>query len=137
MKQIFVDDHIGGILSSWYTRAALWVPPTRAITGRCELCHASALAEVIDLTFWPHDLVHHLAASVEAAVRHVGISLSEELSPVSAPGAIAIERTAARGMVIASLEANAEGIRDVLEQCVVHRLGGGDDQLGRGFAEFG
>lgn len=137
VKQLFVDDYIDGILSSWYTRAALWIPTGRPLDARCDLCHESALAEVIDLTFWPHDLVHHLVLAVAGAVQHVGASLSEELSPLDPRGAISIERTAARGMVIASLSAHSDEMLDVLEQCVRYRLDDFESELEHRRAEFG
>lgn len=117
MKQLYVDDYVGTILSAWYTRAARWVPAEDSTEPRCEFCAASPLIDVIDIYAWPHELIHQLAASLGAALGHIEISLCETSSD-----ALAVPLTARR-MVAASLWLRAAEMSEVLEDCVLYRIG--------------
>ena len=123
MKQLYVDDYVGTILSAWYTRAALWVPgeggPEALIS--CELCSGSPLADVIDVTAWPHELIHHLAFTLGAALGHVEISVAEDSRTGSAMSRLTVPITARR-MMTTSLRARSAEMSDVLENCVLYRI---------------
>lgn len=123
MNQESVEDFIGTILCGWYARASLWMPPGDA-ARYCATCERSALASVIPVDRWPHDLIHQLATSLAAAEAHVRISISEEreFSPISLGWLRDSPRVKARRLVVASVTARSADVLDVLEECVRYRL---------------
>lgn len=125
MNQESVDDFIGTLLYGWYARASLWMPPGDRAQS-CAVCEGSALASVIPVDRWPHDLIHQLTTSLITAEAHVRISLSEERSAYRTADPVTWLRNrphpAARRMVVASIVARSAEVLDVLEECVRYRL---------------
>jgi hypothetical protein len=121
MEQCSVDDFVGTIMVNWYTRVALWVPPGQAADKRCATCRDSVLGEAIDVTAWPHDLMHSLAVSLGLAINLVERSLSEDALGVASRRGPAVHDAAHR-MVASSLSGCTAEIEDVLAGCVTYRL---------------
>jgi len=121
MEQSSVDDFIGTIMVTWYTRVALWVRPGQAADTRCATCRDSVLGETLDVTVWPHDLMHGLAVSLGLAVNLVERSLSEDALGFSNRRG-PIVHDAARRMVASSLADCTAEMVDVLAGCVTYRL---------------
>jgi hypothetical protein len=121
MEQNSVDDFIGTIMVNWYTRVALWLPPGQAADTRCATCRDSVLGEALDVTVWPHDLMHSLAVSLGLAVDLVERSLSEDsLGFVARRGPAVHDES--RRMIASSLANCTAEILDVLMSCVTDRL---------------
>jgi len=113
MNQASVDDFTSTMLAVWYGVASQWMPPGDA-AGTCEVCELSPLMDVLDVSSYPHDIVHDLAVSLTAAVEHVTISLAEEPQHPRKP--------TARQLVAASLLGHGAEISDVFENCIRYRL---------------
>ena len=121
MEQSSVDDFIGTIMVNWYTRVALWMPPGQAANTRCATCRDSVLGEALDVTVWPHDLMHSLAVSLGLAVDLVERSLSEDSLGFATRRGPAVHDEARR-MIGASLAECIAEMADVLTNCVAYRL---------------
>jgi hypothetical protein len=121
MEQCSVDDFIGTIMVNWYTRVALWMPPGQPADARCAICRDSVLGEALDVTVWPHDLMHNLAVSLGLAVDLVERSLSEDSVGFATRRGPAVHDSARR-MIAASLADCSAEMVDVLTNCVSHRL---------------
>jgi len=113
MNQTSVDDFTATILSSWYAVASNWMPPGDDL-ALCDACFHSPLMDVLDVSGYPHDVIHELAAPIIVAVEHVRISLEEEQIPAGG--------LTARQMVATSLLGRSEDIHDVLENCIRYRM---------------
>lgn len=81
MNRPAIDDLLGSILSTWYESVAEWTPPGQLSADTCTECRATALADTVDLSEWPHDLMHQLATSLEAAIVIIADSLETETDP--------------------------------------------------------
>jgi hypothetical protein len=121
MEQSSVDDFIGTVMVNWYTRVALWVPPGQPADARCAICRDSVLGETIDVTVWPHDLMHSLAVSLGLAVNLVERSLTEDALEFATRRGPAAHGTA-HLLVASSLSDCTDEIIDVLASCVTYRL---------------
>ena len=121
MEQSSVDDFVGTIMVNWYTRVALWVPPGQAADNRCATCRDSVLSEALDVTAWPHDLMHSLAVSLGLAINLVERSLSEDALGFANRRGPAVHDAAHR-MIASSLADCTDEMEDVLAGCVTYRL---------------
>lgn len=121
MEQCSVNDFIGTIVVNWYTRVALWMPPGQAADSRCAVCRDSVLGKALDVTVWPHDLMHSLAVSLGLAVDLVERSLSEDSLGFATRRGPAVHDEARR-MIAASLADCSAEILDVMMSCVTDPL---------------
>ena len=121
MEQSSVDDFIGTIMVNWYTRVAMWMPPGQPADTRCATCRDSVLGEALDVTVWPHDLMHTLAVSLGLAVDLVERSLSEDSLGFATRRGPAVHDEARRMIATSLADCSAEMV-DVLTNCVTHRL---------------
>jgi hypothetical protein len=115
MNQPAIEDLLTTTLYSWYSDVSQWVPQSRESIRPCRDCHAD-LAPIVDVHAWPHELVDGLAVAIEGIVRHVAVSFEEDGDDEAAASA------RAREIVMAGVATRSSDIRDVLEQCVPHRL---------------
>lgn len=119
MQAPAIDDHVSTKLYAWYSLVHAWEPPGQGTTGICQECTQSALACTIDISAWPHDVIHSLVQSLRSAVSDVRDSYCEEFAwdSASAP-------TVARAAVRDALASHSSDILDVLDQCVTDKLDG-------------
>jgi hypothetical protein len=117
MQAPAIDDHVTTKLYAWYTIVSEWVPPGEGSTGICAECAGSALARTIDVTAWPHDVIHRLVESLRSATADVRDSYCEEC-PWDSASAPEVARLA----VAEILARHASDIDDVLKQCLSERL---------------
>ena len=113
MRAPAIDDHVTTKLYAWYTIVSEWEPPGDGFTGICVECTQSALACRIDVSAWPHDVIHVLVQSLTAVVADVQASYDEEGVGDAELARAAVSETIAR---------HAVDIEDVLEQCLSERL---------------
>jgi len=124
-----IDDLLASILSSWYESVAEWMPPGQLSAATCSSCRGSALADVISIGEWPHDLMHQLATQYEEAIGIISESLEAETDPeivakrdahaLGCPDGIA---GCVRAHVISELHDQRADLLDVLCECVTPRL---------------
>ena len=117
MQAPAIDDHVSSKLYAWYTLVSEWVPPGHGSTGVCAGCASSSLASKIDITVWPHDVIHLLVASLRSATADVEDSYREEF-PWNSGSAAEVAREAVRS----TLERHADDIVDVLDECLTDKL---------------
>jgi hypothetical protein len=117
MQALAIDDHVTTKLYAWYTIVSEWEPPGAGFEGVCAECADSALACSVDITAWPHDVIHSLVASLRSAIADVQDSYREECEwdAASAP-------EVARRAVADTLARYAADIQDVLDKCLTDRL---------------
>lgn len=117
MQAPAIDDHVSTKLFAWYTIVSAWEPPGEGFEGICAECAESSLAGAIDISAWPHDVIHTLVESLRSAVYDVQDSYCEECGwdPDATP-------ELARRAVADTLVRYAADIEDVLEQCLSERL---------------
>lgn len=129
MNRPAIDDLLGSILSTWYELVAEWMPPGQLSSETCGTCDSTALAFAVDISRWPHDLMHQLAMSLEGAILTITESLETETDPyviakrdehlAQCPQSMPL---CVRDFVIKELTARTAEIEDVLEECVSPRL---------------
>ena len=112
MQAPAIHDHVSSKLYAWYTLVSEWEPPGRGFTGICSECRSSALASTIDITVWPHDVIHLLVQSLRSAIADVEDSYREEF-PWNAGSAAEVARAA----VELTLEGHADDIVNVIDRC--------------------
>lgn len=117
MQATAIDDHVTTKLYSWYTAVSEWKPPGEGFVGICTECAESTLAEIVDLSAWPHHVMHLLVESLRAAVRDVQDSYAEECE-WDAQAAPAV----AHRSVAEALRRYAADIQDVLDECLSERI---------------
>lgn len=117
MQAPAIHDHVSSKLYAWYTLVSEWEPPGRGFTGICSECRSSALASTIDITVWPHDVIHLLVQSLRSAIADVEDSYREEF-PWNAGSAAEVARAA----VELTLEGHADDIVNVLDECLTDKL---------------
>lgn len=132
MNSRAIDDLLGTILTQWYGAAALWEAPGALTDATCAPCTSSLVASAIDVTAWPHDLIHRLDSELHTVVTHVSASIAEEET-----GCPAGDHRCAQELVSAALVDHADDLLDVLMECVAPKL---DRYVGleleRGLREF-
>lgn len=112
-----IDDLLGTILSQWYGTVALWAAPGELSEATCALCRTGIVADVIDHTVWPHDLVHTLNGALESAATQITTSLAEEES-----GCPTGDHQCARELLTGTMMEHVPDILDVLRECVTGKL---------------
>ncbi|MBX3099313.1 MAG: hypothetical protein KF761_06995 [Salinibacterium sp.] len=117
MEATAIDDHVTTKLYSWYTVVSEWEPPGEGFEGICTECAESALADIVDVSAWPHHVMHLLVESLRTAISDVEYSYAEECfwDSEAAP-------EVAHRAVAAALSPYAADIHDVLEQCLSERV---------------
>jgi len=118
MNQTSVDDFTATILSTWYAVASQWMPPGDT-NPLCVTCFRSPVMDVVDVSDYPHDVIHELVVPIGIAVEHVRISLAEEHPSDAAPALVGVT---ARQMVSTSLLGRSDELHDVLENCIRYRM---------------
>lgn len=83
------------------------MPPGQLSAATCTSCRESLLAEVLDVSAWPHDLMHQLNASLNSAIETIAETHFVD---------------DARDNVKTHLIAQAGDLLDVLHECVTPRL---------------
>lgn len=117
MRAPAIDDHVIAKLYEWYTAVSEWEPPGEGFAGICSNCSGSALARTIDVSAWPHDVIHLLVESLRGAIVDVQHSYFEEGDAVADTAPDVADRA-----VAAALARHGRDIEDVLEQCLSERL---------------
>lgn len=117
MNSRAIDDLLGTILTQWYGAVALWEAPGALTDGTCAPCRSSLVASAIDVTAWPHDLIHRLNAELQATIAQVSASIAEEES-----GCPSGDHRCAEELVSAALVDHADDLLDVLHECVALKL---------------
>ena len=117
MNSRAIDDLLGTILTQWYGAVALWEAPGMLTDGTCTRCRSSLVTAAIDVTAWPHDLIHRLDTELHAAITHVGASIEEE-----GAGGLKADHRGARQLVGLALVDHADDLLDVLNECVAPKL---------------
>jgi hypothetical protein len=117
MNSRAIDDLLGTILSQWYGTVALWEAPGDLTDGTCGPCRSSLVSSAIDVTAWPHDLIHRLDSELHTAITHVSASIAEEES-----GCPSGDHRCAQELVGAALVEHTDDLLDVLNECVVPKL---------------
>lgn len=112
-----IDDLLETVLSQWYGTVALWTAPGELSDVTCATCGSGLVAGAIDVSAWPHDLVHALETSLEAAVELISASFAEDEL-----GCAAADHRCARELVSGALTERAADLVDVLSQCVTGRI---------------
>lgn len=107
MNRPAIDDLLGSILSTWYESVAEWAPPGQLSPMTCTQCRSSLLSEIMDVAWWPHDLMHQLSTALDSAVE----TISESQHPSDA-----------RDHVFTHLSTQMVDVVDVLNECVTPRL---------------
>lgn len=129
MNRPAIDDLLGSILSTWYESVAEWMPPGQLSAVTCISCRSSALAAVITVGEWPHELMHQLASAYDEAIIIVTESLETETETeiVAKRDAHAREcplpiGECVRQHVTSEIASQATDLLDVLNECVTPRL---------------
>lgn len=117
MNSRAIDDLLGTILTQWYGAVALWEAPGVLTDGTCASCRSSLVASAIDVTAWPHDLIHRLNAELQMAITQVSASIAEEES-----GCPSGDHRCAEELVSSALVDHADDLLDVLNECVAPTL---------------
>jgi hypothetical protein len=111
-----IDDLLGTILYAWYQTVAAWEPPGQLTDRTCDTCSTSLLAEAVDISVWPHELMHALAGSLGIAVQQITQSRADDGCCASCTdderGVCAIT------LVRASIIERRADLLDVLTECV-------------------
>ena len=119
MNRTAIDDLLGGILSGWCESVADWAPPGQGSSHTCMTCPASILASEMDVTAWPHEVMHELAASLDIAADEIYLHLDEQaidgVNYGSSPDCV-------RRYVADTVRARLDDLVDVLVECVEPRL---------------
>lgn len=117
MQTTAIDDHVTTKLYSWYTAVAQWKPPGEGFVGICSECAESAVADIVDVSAWPHHVIHLLVESLRSAVRDVQDSYAEECCCDAE-----VARVVAHRAVADALFRSAADIHDVLDKCLSGRV---------------
>lgn len=117
MQAPAIDDHVTTKLYEWYTIVSRWEPSGEVFSGSCAECSESALVCAVDVTAWPHDVIHPLVVSLRGAIDDVQCSYVEERA-----GDAGNARARARLAVVGTVAPHTSDILDVLEQCLSERL---------------
>ncbi len=129
MNRSDIDDLLGSLLSGWYESIADWVPPGRGSAQLCVSCPSSILVQAVDVSEWPHDLVHQLAESLESALLQIVDSLPE-------PPTLSYRHVEA--YLASRVLRHAADLQDVFRECVEPRLDAwATAELQRVFAKAG
>lgn len=116
MNRPAIRDLLGTVLCQWYQSAAAWVPPGVLSTRTCDTCAISLVADTIDLTQWPHDLMHELVSAVGTMAVQISESWAED---ECADGYDDVGRMKCVVTLVRSAVMEQRGdLLDVLEQCV-------------------
>lgn len=120
MNRRAIHDLLGTILSTWYQSAAAWVPPGVLSAETCTTCSTSLLADAIDVSVWPHDLMHDLAASLNTAVDQISDSWADDgcVDGYDEDG----RRMCVFTLVHTEVVGHREDLLDVLSECVEPKL---------------
>ena len=119
MNRLAIDDLLGGILSGWCESVADWAPPGQGSTHTCTTCPGSILAGVMDVTAWPHDVMHQLATSLDIAAEEIHAHLGEQPIDDCNYGS---SRECVHRYVVDTVTAKLADLLDVLVECVEPRL---------------
>jgi len=119
VNRLAIDDLLGGILSGWFESVADWTPPGQGSRHTCTSCPTSILAGVMDVTAWPHEVMHQLAASLDIAAEEIYLHLDEHPIDDCEYGST---RDCVRHYVEDTVRARLEDLVDVLCECVEPRL---------------
>ncbi|MDO7882843.1 hypothetical protein [Antiquaquibacter soli] len=111
MNRPAINDLLGGILSGWYESIAEWMPPGQWGADTCALCRTSLLADCVETSEWPHELIHQLASTLESLSLQVFDSLTVNGS---------FEEV--REYIASRVRDSADDLRDVLAECVEPRV---------------
>lgn len=127
MNEAAIHDLLGTVLSGWYRSVAEWSPPGLLSGQHCQTCPSSLVARVIDVTPWPHDLVHQLAASLDIVVDQIAESVEEDAYAEGAPRHLRVAPEGSRlphvrRLVLATIAENSADMLDVIRECVEPRL---------------
>lgn len=117
MNSRAIDDLLGTILTQWYGAVALWESPGLLTDSTCAACRSSLVASAIDVSAWPHDLIHRLNADLQATIAQVSASIAEEEA-----GCPSGDHRCAQELVTAGLVDHADDLLDVLNECVAPKL---------------
>ena len=119
MQAPAIDDHVSTKLYSWYTVVSEWEPPGEGFEGVCAECADSALACSVDITAWPHDVMHQLATSLDIAAEEIHAHLGEQPIDDCNYGS---SRECVHRYVVDTVTAKLADLLDVLVECVEPRL---------------
>ncbi|MDH6179888.1 hypothetical protein M2152_000070 [Microbacteriaceae bacterium SG_E_30_P1] len=117
MNRLAIDDFLATILASWSEAAAEWQPPGQGSAHLCTTCSSSLVARVLDLSAWPHDLMHHLASTLDAAAVDIQDTLQDRSIPGYGSGAGAVAR-----YVTDTVRKQRDDLGEILTHCVEPRI---------------
>ncbi len=119
MNRLAIDDLLGGILSGWCESVADWAPPGQGSPHTCTTCPTSILAGVMNVTDWPHEVMHQLAAALDGAADEIYIYLDSRSIDGYLYGS---SRESVRRYVAQTVTAQRADLLDVLTECVDSRI---------------
>jgi len=119
VNRLAIDDLLGGILSGWCETVADWTPPGQGSAHVCTTCANSILVTVMDVTEWPHDIMHQLASSLDSAALDIYAALDSQPIDECNYGS---SRECVRRYVADTVTARLADLSDVLVECVEPRL---------------
>lgn len=119
MNRLAIDDLLGGILSGWCESVADWTPPGQGSPHTCTTCHTSILAGVMDVTAWPHEVMHQLASALDDAADEIYVYLDSRSTDRVVLGS---SRESVRRYVADTVTAQRADLLDVLVECVESRI---------------
>lgn len=125
MNRSAIRDLLGSVLSTWCRSVAEWTPPGALSGEQCSTCHASLAGRALDLSAWPHGLVHELVTSIETTIWQVSESIAEDAMFEGSRPTFSIDDRrgqSLRQFVLAVVMEHRADMVDVLTQCVEPRL---------------
>lgn len=117
MNSRAIDDLLGTILTQWYGTVALWQAPGVLSDATCDPCRSSLVSAALDVSQWPHDLLHRLDSDLDDAATLIGESLAEDET-----GCASADHQCARELLRDALVAHSDDLLDVLTECVSPKL---------------
>ena len=129
MNRPAIDDLLSNVISTWCESVAEWVAPGALSGATCSSCRDTALAAVLNVADWPHDLIHQFATEVESSIAIVAESLRTE-TDLHVIGEIEEYRQTCtkdvpdcvRDYVTRVLTSRSADLLDVLHECVSDRI---------------
>lgn len=125
MNRSSIRDLLGSVLAGWCRSVAEWTPPGALSERQCVTCASSLVGQTIDISSWPHGLMHDLATSLDTAVRQIADSIAEDaMLEGGRPTFSTDDRRgqSLREFVLAVVREHSADLTDVLRECVEPRL---------------